>query len=329
MDLISVIVPVYKASEFLSECVKSLVNQTYKNIEIILVDDGSPDQCPKMCDDWAKIDDRIVVIHQKNSGVSKARNAGIDISTGKFIAFVDSDDFIHEDCFKILHENIIKRKTDLLCMRHINVNDKAEVIERNVLKAKDLNFNIPYTGDEFASLMFSDLSISVVWDKLYTREIIGNNRFKVGVFSEEMVFLMEVLHPNARAIYIEDELYYYRKRDESITSGFNEKFYIDRVNNIFLASEIACKKFSNIHNSSQSAKFKAIGSFLALMPYSFLREKRKSYTEVKTKLYNIKKQLKSTPLEPSIKLFLRVFLVSKHFAKFIMGIYKTIFSSKL
>ena len=91
---ISVIVPVYKAESYLDRCVESIVNQTYKNLEIILVDDGSPDNSPKMCDDWAKKDERIKVIHKKNGGVSSARNAGINEATGEFVQFVDSDDYI-------------------------------------------------------------------------------------------------------------------------------------------------------------------------------------------------------------------------------------------
>ena len=92
--LISVIVPIYKVEEYLNRCVESLVNQTYKNLEIILVDDGSPDNCPEMCDRWAKQDKRIRVIHKKNGGLSDARNAGMRIATGEYIAFVDSDDLV-------------------------------------------------------------------------------------------------------------------------------------------------------------------------------------------------------------------------------------------
>lgn len=92
--LISVIVPVYKVEKYLDECVESIVNQTYRNLEIILVDDGSPDNCPQMCDDWAKRDARIRVIHKENGGLSSARNAGLDVCTGEYISFIDSDDWL-------------------------------------------------------------------------------------------------------------------------------------------------------------------------------------------------------------------------------------------
>lgn len=93
-SLVSIIVPIYKVQEYLNECIESIVNQTYKNIELILVDDGSPDKCPQMCDEWAGKDNRIRVIHKENGGLSSARNAGLDIIKGEYVAFVDSDDFI-------------------------------------------------------------------------------------------------------------------------------------------------------------------------------------------------------------------------------------------
>ena len=111
--LISVIVPVYKAEKYLDKCVQSIVNQTYKNLEIILVDDGSPDNCPEMCDEWAKKDSRIKVIHKENGGVSSARNAGLDNSFGDYIGFVDSDDFIENDFYECLYDNLVENGADI------------------------------------------------------------------------------------------------------------------------------------------------------------------------------------------------------------------------
>lgn len=100
--LVSVIVPVYKVGKYLDKCVESIVEQTYKNLEIILVDDGSPDNCPAMCDKWAERDSRIKVIHKQNGGVSSARNVGIDAAQGEFIGFVDSDDWLEPDMYDCL-----------------------------------------------------------------------------------------------------------------------------------------------------------------------------------------------------------------------------------
>lgn len=116
-SLISVIVPIYKVQDYLDECIESIINQTYSNIEVILVDDGSPDRCPQMCDEWAKRDSRIRVVHKKNGGLSSARNAGIDVAKGEYISFVDSDDFICKDALQNLYDRIKNDKSYYVCNR--------------------------------------------------------------------------------------------------------------------------------------------------------------------------------------------------------------------
>ena len=108
-DLITVVVPVYKVEKYIDRCVTSIINQSYKNLEIILVDDGSPDNCGKICDDYARKDERIKVIHKENGGLSDARNAGINIAKGKYITFIDSDDYIKYDYVEFLYNNIEKK----------------------------------------------------------------------------------------------------------------------------------------------------------------------------------------------------------------------------
>ena len=112
-EMVSVIIPVYKTEQYLDRCIESVVNQTYKNLEIILVDDGSPDNCPKMCDEWAKKDSRIKVIHKKNGGLSDARNVGIDCATGEYLSFIDSDDFISNQMYKKMLNSIENFNADL------------------------------------------------------------------------------------------------------------------------------------------------------------------------------------------------------------------------
>ncbi len=128
-EKISVIVPIYKVEEYLHRCIDSIINQTYTNLEIILVDDGSPDNCPMICDEYAKKDSRIRVIHKKNGGLSDARNAGLEIATGEYIGFVDSDDWIHKDMYHILYKNIIEKDADIA--------ECSIKKERNYLNSKD------------------------------------------------------------------------------------------------------------------------------------------------------------------------------------------------
>ena len=112
--LISVIVPIYKVEKYLDRCVESLINQTYKNLEIILVDDGSPDNSPAMCDNYAKKDSRIKVVHKKNGGLSDASNVGMSVATGEFISFIDSDDYVSDDFFEVLYNTMITEKSDIV-----------------------------------------------------------------------------------------------------------------------------------------------------------------------------------------------------------------------
>ena len=129
-DLISIIVPVYNVEQYLDRCVKSLLQQTYKNLEIILVDDGSPDRCGQMCDNYAKLDSRVLVIHKENGGLSDARNAGLSHAHGEYIAFVDSDDYIEADMISELYNACHNQDADIVvCGRRHQLSDTGYVEE--------------------------------------------------------------------------------------------------------------------------------------------------------------------------------------------------------
>ena len=165
MDLISVIVPVYNVEAYLDKCISSIVNQTYRNLEIILVDDGSPDNCPAMCDAWAKKDSRIRVIHKLNGGLSDARNAGMTVTTGELMAFVDSDDWIDVHYIEYLYNALRQSNADISAcdlrevyddttmitfaeqMPRVEVATSEEAIE-DILKLKDESMHIVMTGRE-------------------------------------------------------------------------------------------------------------------------------------------------------------------------------------
>lgn len=171
--LISVIVPVYKVEKYMDRCVKSIVGQTYTNLEIILVDDGSPDICPKMCDEWAKMDSRIKVFHKENGGVSSARNKAIDVATGEYILFVDSDDYLElnyvEELINASGENI-----DLVCCGYKIINDKNKIIEFSTKKYR--NKDILHKPEDFFELVLNWL-FDVTVNKLFKRDLIGDIRF--------------------------------------------------------------------------------------------------------------------------------------------------------
>ena len=180
-DLISIIIPVYKVEKYLNKCIDSVIGQTYKNLEIILVDDGSPDNCPRICNEYASIDKRAIVIHKENGGLSSARNAGLDIAKGEYIFFLDSDDYIAENTIERLYKALVLEKADIAIgnMTKINMLNKEEYKTSIDIKLFDFN-NI----DDFLLFFNSRIAWRAPWAKLYKVAILKNNddlRFPVGV----------------------------------------------------------------------------------------------------------------------------------------------------
>ncbi len=216
--LISVIVPVYKVEPYLDCCVESIVKQTYKNLEIILVDDGSPDQCPAMCDAWAEKDRRIKVIHKSNGGLSDARNAGLDLSSGDIIAFVDSDDWIHHEMFEKMLDALEKEGADICACNIISSYPQREV----VWGGKAYKVGDP---EKMLDLLYSDAAFPVCsWNKLYRRYLWEVFRFPVNKICEDAFTTYLLLDRSKKIVQITDALYYYRIRSDSImTSAFSSK----------------------------------------------------------------------------------------------------------
>lgn len=214
-ELISIIVPVYNVAEYLKECVDSIVNQTYRNLDIILVDDGSTDGSGEMCDAYANEDDRIRVIHKENGGLSDARNAGLEIARGNYIGFIDSDDYIELDMFELLFLECKNRCIPLSCVRYDEVGkDSNDVPSADnkvmVLAAERYLINI-LTGNEEE---FASYSACV---RLYHKKILKNNRFTVGKCFEDILFSTKAILNAKECIYINKTCYHYRIRKGSIT----------------------------------------------------------------------------------------------------------------
>ena len=181
--LISVIVPVYKVENYLARCVDSIIAQSYDNLEIILVDDGSPDNCGKICDGYALNDDRIRVIHKENGGLSDARNRGTEIACGEYITFVDSDDYIAPNFIEYLYDLLTKNNTDISCCCMVKTdNDSAEFdLDSTLLKYQVMS------GKECCHALLGDLYLTLVtaWGKLYKAEIVKKHLFPIGKKHED------------------------------------------------------------------------------------------------------------------------------------------------
>lgn len=229
---VSIIVPVYNVEKYLDRCMESLINQTLKEIEIILVDDGSPDNCPQMCDDYAKKDSRIKVVHKQNAGLGYARNSGLDVATGEYVAFVDSDDFVslntYEYCYNLATKERLdvvrfdmKRFTNKYSISSIDV-DKKPIICRDVqiLKQLSLAFWGNMINGEY--IFFSNVSVASAWGGIYNRLFLMHNNI---IFKSEREYLSEDFEFNYRVLqrtsavgFIQTRFYHYFKNTQSLST---------------------------------------------------------------------------------------------------------------
>lgn len=220
-ELISIIIPVYNVEAYLEECLESLENQSYKNFEAIVIDDGSKDKSGKICDKYAQNDKRIKVIHKKNEGVSKARNVGLDIANGKYITFLDADDYLHVDGLKNLLETIKENQSDIAISGVKDIKDGIEIRSNPKIKAT-LN------REEMLKMFFEERAFQcVIWAKIYTKEIIGKERFdETLTIAEDFDFIYRIFKKMQKGMINTYKLsYYYRIRSGSLMrQKYNKKF---------------------------------------------------------------------------------------------------------
>lgn len=216
--LISVIVPVYKVEKYLNRCIKSIVEQTYNNLEIILVDDGSPDYCPAICDAWAEKDSRIKVIHKENGGLSDARNAGMKAANGELIGFVDSDDWIEQDFFQRLYCAMVENGADVAECATAYDTEKGELLRVR----KEATDSLLERKEALRRLVLEDGVYQTVWNKLYRREVVDGIDFAVGKYNEDDFWTYKVLDKGKSLATVEMPLYHYLQRSTSIIGiGYN------------------------------------------------------------------------------------------------------------
>lgn len=218
---ISVIVPVYNVQDYLKKCAASIISQTFKDMEIILVDDGSTDSSGQMCDELSEKDSRIKVIHKKNGGLSDARNAGIDAASGEFLFFVDSDDWIDTDTLELLYETAMEEKADIVECSYRNI--YSDHIEEETANTNEL-----IIGDSVFALrgqVFWRYFKSVAWNKLYSRKIFSDGkRYPVGCYHEDEYFTHKAFCAAEKLVYIDISKYnYVRERSGSITDKVTSK----------------------------------------------------------------------------------------------------------
>ena len=206
--LVSVIIPVYNVEKYLKKCVESVLNQTYKNLDIILIDDGSTDLSGKMCDDWQKRDKRVTVIHKQNGGLSDARNAGLNVARGVYYAFVDSDDYISSDMIEVMVNSMDR--------------NSCEIAICNIVRFTELGdsflFYHPATGEQIllGEKRFQTLSQPSVCNKIFKANLFDNIRFPKGKYYEDTFVYHELLYRAKNIVLTGSDSYWYLERNDSI-----------------------------------------------------------------------------------------------------------------
>lgn len=226
-EKISVIIPIYNVEKFLPRCLDSVINSNYQNLEIILVDDGSTDSCSQICENYKKKDSRIKVIHKSNGGLSDARNKGIDIATGEYISFVDSDDAVDEDMFSYLLKLLLDNKCDISVCNYITFST-IELPSTQVNKRDNI---IVYNREEALNILLKgNISHSdYAWNKLYKKELFESIRYPKGRKMEDIGTTYK-LYYKAKNIVIGDAIkYFYYQRENSILGLNNYAIYKDNM----------------------------------------------------------------------------------------------------
>lgn len=262
--LISIIVPIYNTENYLRKCIDSIINQTYKNIEIILVNDGSTDNCGKICDEYIDKDNRVKVMHKKNAGLSCARNSGLGLCRGEYIGFVDSDDWVEDNMFESMYSISKQNNSDITICDTTSQEKKINNKNYDNFEVKKLN-QVDYCVEMFTGNSFE----GYVCNKLYTSEIINKHKFEDIGGIEDLLFNYKVLNekPDINVMYIKKGLYHYIRRDDSISfSSFSAKtfsklkafkfIYEDSIYKFPMISEYVFKRFieENIYEAGKYIK---------------------------------------------------------------------------
>lgn len=238
-DIITIIIPIYKVEKYLKKCVQSVINQTYSNLEIILVDDGSPDNCGKICDDYAKEDKRIKVIHKLNGGLSDARNKGLDIATGKYVYFLDSDDSISKDAIKYLYHIIKENNADIAIGKMKEVfKENYSFNQEEILLKENLKDTIKlYTKEQaLEEMLYNTEFTNMACNKLYKKRLFSKIRYPVGMLYEDLGTTYKLISCSEKVVLGSKITYYYlANRKESI---MNKNYNSTRMQALKFAEEI-------------------------------------------------------------------------------------------
>ena len=274
MSVISIIVPVYKVEKYLSRCIDSILSQTFKDFELILVNDGSPDNSGDICNKYAEKDSRVYVIHQENGGLSVARNVGIDWvfanSNSKWISFIDSDDWIHPHYLEAMLKGADENNTNVCVCDYLETESENVYTEKLEFSAKVWN------TDKF--FMYKNLNAIVAWGKLYLKEQFREIRYPVGKVHEDEFTTYKILFQNSQIAFIETPLYFYYVNRSSI---MRKNFSLSRYDSVQAVEERIL--FFQERGKDKLVKMSQTDVDIKIALFSIMARKEKIYSEVPSK----------------------------------------------
>lgn len=244
-DLISVVIPVFNVEAYLDKCMASVVQQSYKELEIIVVDDGSTDNSPQICDNWSVKDDRVHVIHKENGGLSDARNAGLAVATGSYISFVDSDDWLKPQFMETLMRTLKENNADIAECGVLYVDEQDHVLRKRCCQEDKV---VKSKIEALCALVKENGIYQTVWNKLYKRDVLEGILFEKGKYNEDDFWTYQVFDRAEKLVAISDELYCYLQRNSSIMGG---GYQLKRLDSL----EARFRRMEYLQKYEQSADF--------------------------------------------------------------------------
>lgn len=325
MPKISIIVPVYNCEKYISNCINSILEQSFKDFELILVDDGSSDRSFEICESFAKKDNRVRAIHQPNSGVSRARNRGLDEAKGEYIGFVDGDDCVDKEMYKRLYKNLADNNADISICGIVNYFLKKNGITEKVRQSQVDGFWI-FSGEQALkeALQSRLYSVNPV-NKLFKKELFDKLRYPEGKISEDAFLIPVVISKAGKVVYDSKPMYYYLRRENSITtSNFSDRDW-DVVEAYKNHLNMVSEKFPNL---KKVAKFRYLWSYTYVIDKIMLSENFENYLRDFKKAFDfIKKNILEIIFNPYFslkrKIAVMVLLINKKiYKKMIMTVNK-------